>query len=333
MNLMNSQNPFRTITAESNYSPEYRFRLWQALVDDISLLKVGYRAYYSHMMRSFRDWKSGGVKFVHPNGAPINLDELTRDDLYGFLGKEHQRPLGPSRNIHHFKFAVIDVFFKTKYPVVARAFADDGLLESLGKVATMFYGQANIDGDGSSYSNSLIIHDQLEGVYVRESVSWNKIYKDTHISAYIIKNSESPFYAKIKKLYFPTEEICIASAKSKAENVNWAEYNNSRIITYDGICFPNAIKSGEPNLTCMMRDVVEYTSYTSSIQLSASYGEEGFGPYSQRSIRENVFPVDRTKSTDLDSKNTRELHFKSIFVPKYIIHDVPLLRFNIEDNL
>ena len=139
MNEGVSENSIRSIITDTDYSPQYRFRLWIALVDDMDFLGMGYRAYHSHIMRSCQEFQKTGYEFLHPRGFELNLSQLMPDDLYGFLGKSSEHPTGPARNIKVNKFAVLDAFFKVKFPERAAAFKDSTIFESLACVGRMFF--------------------------------------------------------------------------------------------------------------------------------------------------------------------------------------------------
>lgn len=69
------------IETRADYTQPYRFQLWVALVEDMSLLGMGYRAYYSHVFECFRSWQSQGISFVNHKGKPLFLDALNADDV------------------------------------------------------------------------------------------------------------------------------------------------------------------------------------------------------------------------------------------------------------
>lgn len=119
------------ISSEVDYDKGYRFRLWVTAVEDSATLGMGFNAYHSHMLRSLHAWRDQGVRFTNPRDRDINFDALTKDDLFGFLGKKNSQMEGPVRNIKNFKVAIIDIFLKFKFPELCASFRNSDDVTSL----------------------------------------------------------------------------------------------------------------------------------------------------------------------------------------------------------
>ena len=71
MKVIGSKEP--VIRTRTDYHPSYRFRLWVALVEDMDLLGMEYRAYHSHISESFRAWEAQGTEFRNAKDKKLNL--------------------------------------------------------------------------------------------------------------------------------------------------------------------------------------------------------------------------------------------------------------------
>ncbi len=273
MDAKPTEDSSKLIVTDTDYSPEYRFRLWVALVDDLDFLGMGYRSYHSHIMRSFQEWSKLGYKFIHPRGHDLNLPELTHDDLYGFLGKSSDHPTGPARNIKVHKFAVLDAFFKTKYPERAAAFKEAHVLEALAYAGRMFLAGSDAketpkDGE---YTLSHFIN-LMNGVYFNESVEQFAEGNNYYLSVYLFKPAPGKKYAYVWKIFFPFEQVCIDSIQSdKGKNEPIDDgYNTNPIVIYEGIGFfaRSSLTDTELDLVCMTRDRRTYFPGTASLHFT-----------------------------------------------------------------
>jgi len=286
MDLYLTEDHSKQIVTDTDYSPEYRFRLWVALVDDLDLLGMGYRAYHSHIMRGFQEWHKAGFKFLHPRGHELNLSELTPDDLYGFLGKLSNHPNGPARNIKVHKFAVLDAFFKTKYPERAAAFKEAQIIESLAYVGRMFFGGS--DKRETSRDGSYALADSInavQGIYFKESIELNKIGNSSYFSVLLIRPAPHGKYAYVWKILFPIEEFCIAQDPLlDPDNLPPIDdgYNTSPIVSYEGVGFIalSSLTNTHYGMACILRDRRTYFPATTFLSYATSISH----PRSERAL-------------------------------------------------
>ena len=145
MHIVPSPENRETITAELSYEQPYRFRLWLAVIEDSAALGMGFRAYLSHVRSSLDLWVRSGIAFLNPKNEPLNLEALTADDLWGFLGKKNQAPHGPKRYIEAAKVAVLDVYMKKKFPNLASTFGAAELGPEFAAVLRSFFSRGLLE--------------------------------------------------------------------------------------------------------------------------------------------------------------------------------------------
>jgi hypothetical protein len=112
----------RVIVARAVYDETVRFGLWKLIADDIRIVGCGYRQYYNVMIAELIQARKQGWRIQHQNGNNIVFECLASDDLYGFLGKNKNRPTGPSRRLSLDKMKVLDCYMYLKYPRLSRSY-------------------------------------------------------------------------------------------------------------------------------------------------------------------------------------------------------------------
>lgn len=153
------------IVAELTYAETYRYRLWLAAVEDSATLGMGFRAYYAHVLASLDLWKKAGTDFLNGRGGPLSPDILKVDDLWGFFGKKEDNPKGPQRRIQDGKLAVLDAYFKKKYPELASSFSKKVITLELSSILRSFYSATD---DGNFFSaDSEDLLQSICGVYIK----------------------------------------------------------------------------------------------------------------------------------------------------------------------
>ena len=153
-----------SIRTQTEYTDSHRFRIWSAIVEDMDLLGMGYRAYHSHIFESFRKWEAQGFEFLNPKGGRLFLDALKADDIYGFLGRKKQLPKGPKRKLETSKIAVFDAFLTAKFPKLP-GFIPPGELSLVhSQMANAFNGI--IDDNTVKKDNISSILAALDGIFI-----------------------------------------------------------------------------------------------------------------------------------------------------------------------
>ncbi|MCA9891215.1 MAG: hypothetical protein KC546_22715, partial [Anaerolineae bacterium] len=160
LHLTQSQN---TYVSEVQYTSDYRFRVWLALVNDINSVGVGHRVYLENIGRSFDAWTQRGYRILNPKGGVIDWNSLNADDLWGFLGKDPLSANGPGRRISDTKMAVIDLYFKIKAPTIAATFDRSNVLNSLATNLLSFFSEPTSRFYSEHFDERC---EHLAGVYV-----------------------------------------------------------------------------------------------------------------------------------------------------------------------
>jgi hypothetical protein len=262
----------KIIRTRTDYSQPYRFRLWVALVEDMALLGMGYRAYCSHIFESYRAWKAQGIEFRNAKGGTLILDALTQDDLYGFLGKTEQAPIGPKRKIELSKFSVLDAFFQVKYPTLAASFEVDTPILELVSIFHAFFSKEIT----TNYSEQdlLELHESIDGIYfpkprisiaeLRRAMQNGETYKRT-IPIFIVNSGAGKRYCVVHRVEFPLHSNYLRVETSEQNMMSllrpWLErHKPSETVIHSGIGLiaPSEFGSKNPSLACILRDRVLY---------------------------------------------------------------------------
>lgn len=119
------------IMTRSKYDDTERFRLWVTLSEDIRKTGTSYRSYHSRMIDALDVATKKGAEFVNPNGSKLNLQMLSQDDLYGFLGRAKDQPNGPGRKIADTKVRIIHAYLAYTFPTIISILSDREAIHSI----------------------------------------------------------------------------------------------------------------------------------------------------------------------------------------------------------
>lgn len=283
-----------TVRTRAEYSLSFRFRLWIALVEDMDLLNMGYRAYHSHIFESFSTWRSGGVNFENSRGRELNIDALKIDDVYGFRGKREQAPLGPKRNIEPAKLSVLHAFFSKKYPELAASFDKNAPISELTTILRSFYTN-ELDANFSSNDLSDICR-LSDGIYlpcisitangIRRAMKEGRPFLRT-VPIFFVCSGLKRDSCIVHKVEFPFRGSYLKQDSIDYEDFarlkTWMDRHAAQETQiYSGVGIPAAseFQSGNPSLLCVLRDRVLYSPCTSTLEiLRMEEGEDLEDPY------------------------------------------------------
>ena len=270
------------IRTRTDYSQTYRFRLWVALVEDMELLGMGHRAYHSHIFESFRAWQAEKIEFQNAKGRTLIIDALSKDDIYGFLGKREQAPLGPKRKIEVAKFSVLDAFFQKKYPTLASSFEVETPIVELTSIFQSFFAK-EVDAPISPREKFEILKS-IDGVYIpktRLSVAdLRKAMKsgeptDRTIPVFLINCKLGQNHCVIHKVEFPFLSKYMRAESSEHEVMArlqpWLDRHapeETKIYSGIGILSPSDYVSRSPTLACVLRDRVIYRPCLTTLEIN-----------------------------------------------------------------
>lgn len=208
-----TNTPKQTISSEVDYDKGYRFRLWVTAVEDSATLGMGFNAYHSHILRSLGIWQHQGVCFIYPNDKQINFDALTKDDLFGFLGKKNSNMTGPGRNIKNFKLAVLDVFLKFKFPKLLPFFRNSDHATSLRAAMFEFHNSRQPQGWEShkvnklfENGNALFIHNPKADDIFDLNAGLDVDFFEYYIQIYHLSLRDQSGTINVKKIRVPIHQ-------------------------------------------------------------------------------------------------------------------------------
>ena len=202
----------KTIYAEHEYDLEYQQNLWIALWDDFDRVGRGDQYYINQMKRDFDFFTkpSVGYNFFTSQGAPLDVTALIKDDIYGFKGKRTDKPTGPCRDLTPGKLAVLDVFFKAKFPLYASAFKSTKTLATLVKVFRLHFSKP---GDTIVQDIGL---ETFSGAYVGSVPSLRNRYRqviegdfdiyDLHIPVFVLRYVSNLRHLIAHKILLPAND-------------------------------------------------------------------------------------------------------------------------------
>ena len=264
----------KIIYAEHEYDLEYQQNLWIALWDDFDRVGKGNQYYINQMKRDFDFFTKPqvGYKFLTSQGAPLDVTALTKDDIYGFKGKRTDKPTGPGRDLTPAKLAVLDVFFKAKFPLYASAFKSTETLAALVKIFRLYFSKPddNIVQDLGleTFSGAFIGSAQtLKNRYSQIVAGDFDIY-DLHIPVFVLKYVNNLRHLVVHKILLPVNDGCFANNSElldlfqKAKSAYEYKFQKLKPQTYifSGGGFP--IYDVEQELgvkfLCVMRDRTTY---------------------------------------------------------------------------
>ncbi|AXX97821.1 hypothetical protein [Profundibacter amoris] len=285
--MLNNQ---KSICAALRFEPEYRFRLWQALIDDIELLGVGHGKYLDQIHDSFSIWHETGYDFHHPNGNPIDLDALTKDDLYGFIRGYKSGASGPTRKISHNKVAVLDVFLKAKYPYLVAAFDQSKAFETLLLISNALFG--NFAAPVARNASGEFLND-ITGVYIlktRDVITGDRFKTNRPqiirygIPVIIITETPTTSFCVVHKLIIPIAEKYFSARFLYEIGCNSqfpfsqdpASTTTNQDQIFSGVAVPGRTTIDENNwlLNCLCRERSTYEPYFMSLAYNFAQREE-----------------------------------------------------------
>lgn len=275
-----SQSEQEQVRAELAYSETYRFRLWIAVLEESSALGMGFRAFRSHVRRSLKLWSDAGTVFLSFKGGALNLDALTDDDLWGFLGKKDERPQGPKRHIQAQKLAVLDVFFKKQYPALARLFGAEQISNELTANLAMFFTAAN---QTSNEAKRLAAFEAIEGVYVQKLVQIEP--PDKHnafldpryqfiVAVFMFSLDKSSGRCAAHKIELPLRSSFITPEGSHWRSDEFMShlerFSISETVVYSGIALISKPRFNQAimQLSCILRDRTTYDPHLAMFVVS-----------------------------------------------------------------
>lgn len=281
----------KVIRTKTDYTESYRFRLWVALIDDMDLLGMGHRAYHSHIFESHRAWEAEGIKFLNAKDQNLNLDALSKDDIYGFLGKKDQAPTGPKRKIETAKFAVLDAFFQAKYPKLTAAFdVDTPVVELISVLRTFLAPEMAPRG---TPQERFELHRSIDGIFFprpRFSVADLRTAKKKGepfartIPTFIVNARMN--HCVVHKVEFPLRVSYLRTDSSERDTLEtirpWIERHapeETKIYSGIGLLNSSEHQLGDPSLACILRDRVLYRPCLTTLQIQRFYEDEKDDPY------------------------------------------------------
>lgn len=268
------------IQTSDDYTYSYRYRLWVSIVEDMSSLGMGYRAYHNHILRSLNSWRRTGTVFLSSSGEPLNFDALASDDLWGFLGKESHNPKGPARKISPAKLAVLDVFIKAKYPTIQPVLERQSGVVALSAAMKNFFVFPGVDefkGEALNWYN-----ESISGVYFPElDFSLSTLLEDKRrerlmgraLTAYII-NSRSDFeLCVVHRVEVPLSARYINLLHEERQKTNdlmriIERHAPKQTFIYSGVAYSSSLNKGfmSDRAICLMRDRTTYEPYVSNLR-------------------------------------------------------------------
>ena len=102
---------------------------------------------------------------MNARGGELRPDILKVDDLWGFFGKKEDNPRGPQRRIQDGKLAVLDAYFKKKYPDLANSFSKKVITLELSSILRSFYSATDEGNFFSADYKDLL--QSICGVYIK----------------------------------------------------------------------------------------------------------------------------------------------------------------------
>ena len=193
----------KTFISRTQYSTDYRFRLWVALVNDIVRMDLKHRTYLEHYVYlELGLAEDKGYKFLNPKGGRLIWTQLKTDDIWGFLGKQYTKASSPGRNISAYKFAVLDLFFRYKYPKIALSFDKSEEINALAINHVSFLSEPDSNFYSSDFDERCAA---VEGLYISNQHIRNPEIKE----AFTVSDS---FEFKLPMLVIrrlPDQRFCI----------------------------------------------------------------------------------------------------------------------------
>lgn len=259
----------QVITTDDAYGATYRFRLWRATVDDMTTLRMGFRSYYAHVLGSLYIWKKNGVLFQSAKGTILNFESLKQDDLWGFLGKKEDQPSGPKRNISSGKVAVLDAYFRYKFPILARTFAKSNVAPELAMLLNGYF-HPNVDFTIDAEQRLR----EIEGVYVcRLDYSEIKVRQAIRAGnreffrceALIVRHNKEMNYLAIHKIAVPIKIDYINESIRSSIICNYINHHkDSQSLIYSGVGILNTHRFSTDSIlsiACLLRERATYAAY------------------------------------------------------------------------
>lgn len=279
------------VRACADYPSAYRHQLWIAVLDDITALGMGYRAYYGHIRRSLEDWRKLGTSFVTASGEHLNCDALTSDDLWGFLGKEASRPSGPVRKISSPKIAVIDVFLKTKYPELCGVFEARDPVIPLSAAVRNFFSFPGVADLGRQELDAL--NESVSGVYVpNEAITASDLLASKkrnqnfgkYLTAYIVNSVPGRQLCVVHRVETPMSIRYLRHDFFKTSGIGEKlraieRHKPAQSNVWSGIAYSSTVKGGllREKFLCILRDRTTYEPLTTELQFTRGLPEEENG--------------------------------------------------------
>ncbi len=291
MRLVESVGDQATIKADLAYEQPYRFKLWLAVVEDLSSLGMGSRAYLSHVRSSLQLWERAGTVFLNAKGAPLNLDALRADDLWGFLGKRSEEPQGPKRNIDSSKVAILDVYIKKKYPTLAATFGSSSISPEVAAVIRSFFEKGLAS---ETYADPVDYVAPWSGIYVSTSqVNAQSIIRSRRLGeiphlvvrAVMLRPTKRPQFCVAHKAIIPLRpEYMRQEAGMKAEwnkvSALIEHHKPKEKVIYNGIALLSRMSKthADINISLMLRDRTTYQPCLSQFVIHRydDVGEDNF---------------------------------------------------------
>jgi len=265
------------IRTEAGYSDTLRFQLWRAAVDDSVALGMSYRVYHTHIHATLTYSRSKGTRIVSASGEPLVFRNLYQDDLWGFLGKGGNERIGPQRRISDPKIAVLDAYFKVKYPILAASFGKTNISFEFSSILKLFF---------ASTEDFLIKNDaeldKINGLYLSKarvkSSPELKRGKPTLFtaSAFIVRRRPYNDYIALHKISIPlTVKDLADSVLNEEVRRKIPQYAPEQTSIFSGVAIPCAADDLRSfQLSCLLKDSVTEQPHLTQLDIVM----KDFGP-------------------------------------------------------
>ena len=100
------------IETRAGYSLERRRKAWEIVLGHLKSNGQGHGSYLKMVQRSIASAQESGVSIKDFRGVPIDVEAISKDDLFGFLGGTKNPGNGPQRRISDYKLAILDAYFR-----------------------------------------------------------------------------------------------------------------------------------------------------------------------------------------------------------------------------
>ncbi len=216
---------------------------------------------------------AGQVQFLNAKSEPLWIEALKADDLWGFLGKRDNEPSGPKRKIQADRLAILDVYFKKKFPNIALAFGKKDVSLELSNTIKFFY-PSIVSNDQfaekfKNWSGLYISQSELASVVINRESPAGYPYKFI-VSAMILQYIEERKYFIAHKIdmplrlkYLNEDSLGKNLIKSVADTLKRGTKDETVIFSGIGL----ASNSGK-ELVCMLRDRTTYDPYFAKFDIS-----------------------------------------------------------------